>query len=49
MLTVTVQIDAPSGAALIAKEVLAMCLEKVGIVRVVEIREDPPEQLRMDV
>lgn len=44
MLTITVQIDAPPGAAQGAKEVLAMAMERVGITRVIEVREDVPQQ-----
>lgn len=47
MLMMTIIVDAPEGAAQMAKEVLAMSMEVVGIVRVVEIREIPPEQMRI--
>lgn len=44
MLTITLQIDAPDSAAQGAKELLAMAMEPLGIVRVVEVRENVPEQ-----
>lgn len=44
MLTITVQIDAPVGAVQAAKECLAMAMEPVGIARVVEVRENTPQQ-----
>lgn len=47
MLTITVQVDAPLGAAESAKEVLAMALEAVGITRVVEVRESRAEQVSL--
>lgn len=49
MLTITVQVDAPAGAAQTAKEVLAMAMEAVGIVQVVGVQEDEPEQLSIEV
>ena len=45
MLTVVIQVAAPSGAAQGVKEHLAMCLEGFGDTRVVEVREDEPEQM----
>lgn len=47
MLTITVQVDAPLGAAQSVKEVLAMAMEAVGITRVVEIRESQVEQVSL--
>ena len=47
MLTITFQVAAPSGAAQGVKEHLAMCLEGFGDTRVVDIREDEPEQMTM--
>ena len=45
MLTITIQVAAPSGAAQGVKEHLAMCLEQFGDTRVVSITEDEPEQM----
>ena len=39
MLTVVIQVDAPPGQAIGVKEHRAMCLERYGDTRVVEIRE----------
>ena len=47
MLTITIKVDAPAGQAIGIKEHLAMCLEKYGDTRVIEIREECPEQMRM--
>jgi hypothetical protein len=47
MLTITIQVAAPSGAAQGVKEHLAMCLEKFGDTRVVDIREET-DQLMME-
>lgn len=47
MLTITIQVAAPSGAAQGVKEHLAMCLERFGDTRVVSIREDEPEQMKI--
>lgn len=55
MLTVTLQIDAPPGQAIGAKEAIAMRLEPLGAVRVVSVTEDAPgraqggEQLQMEL
>ena len=40
MLTIVIQADAPPGQTIGVKEHLAMCLERYGDTRVVEIRED---------
>ena len=47
MIMISVIVDAPEGSAQMAKEILAMSLEVVGIVRVVEIKEVPPEQMQI--
>lgn len=47
MLTITIQVNTPGWAAQGVKEHLAMCLEKFGDVRVVEVREDEPEQMKL--
>lgn len=44
VLTITLQIDAPEGAAQGVKELIAMDMERLGIARVVSIREEAPEQ-----
>lgn len=49
MLTITIEVDAPAGMAQGVKEHLAMCLEGYGDTRVVSIREDEPEQMKMEV
>ena len=46
MLTIVIQVAAPSGAAQGVKEHLAMCLEGFGDTKVVSITEDEPEQMR---
>ena len=45
MLTIVIQVDAPPGQAIGVKEHLAMCLERYGDTRVVEIRETGAEQM----
>ena len=47
MLTIVIQVDAPPGQAIVVKEHLAMCLERYGDMRVVEIRETGAEQMRI--
>jgi hypothetical protein len=47
MLTITIQVAAPSGAAQGVKEHLAMCLERFGDTKVVSITEDEPEQMKI--
>lgn len=47
MLTITIKVDAPSDQALGIKEHLAMCLERYGDTRVVSIKADQPEQMRI--
>ena len=47
MLTVGIQVDAPPGQAIGVKEHRAMCLERYGDTRVVEIRETGVEQMRI--
>nr|DAQ29293.1 MAG TPA: hypothetical protein [Caudoviricetes sp.] len=47
-MTIVIQVDAPPGQAIGVKEHLAMCLERYGDMRVVEIRETGAEQMRME-
>ncbi len=47
MLIITLEVDAPGGQAIGIKEHLAMCLERFGDTRVVDIKEVFPEQIRM--
>lgn len=47
MLTVVLQVGAPPGQEIGIKEDIAMRLEPIGIVRVVSITEDVPEQLHV--
>ena len=47
MLTGLCRVDAPPGQAIGVKEHLAMCLERYGDTRVVEIRETGAEQMRI--
>lgn len=47
MLTITIEVDAPSGMAQGIKEQLAVLLERWGDVRVVSVEERGPEQMRM--
>lgn len=47
MLTITIQVNAPSGQAIGIKEDIAAYLEKFGDARVVSIVEKLPEQLRI--
>lgn len=49
MLIVTIQVNAPPGAAECVKEVLGMALEQLGDARVVSIKEKLPEQLKLDI
>lgn len=49
MLIVTIQVNAPPGAAECVKEVLGMALEQLGDARVVSVKETVPEQLSMDL
>lgn len=42
MLTFTITVDCPGWMAQGAKEYIAMCLEKFGDTRVIEVREDKP-------
>jgi hypothetical protein len=48
VLTITIQVNAPSGQAIGIKEDIAAYLEKFGDARVVSVVEKLPEQLRMD-
>lgn len=48
MLTITIQVNAPSGQAFGIKEDIATYLEKFGDAKVVSVVEKLPEQLRMD-
>ena len=47
MMTIVIQVDAPPGQAIGLKEHLAMCLERYGDTRGVEIRETGAEQMRI--
>lgn len=48
MLRVTIDVDAPAGQAIAAKEAIAMDLEKYGgQVRVVSVEERSPEQMKL--
>ena len=47
MLTITIEVDAPTGQAIGIKEDLAMYLERFGDAHVVEIREIGPEQMKL--
>lgn len=47
MLIITIKVDAPPGQAIGIKEHLAMLLEPFGDCRVVEVREELPEQMRL--
>lgn len=47
MLTIKIQVDAPSGQAIGIKEDLAMYLERFGDAKVVKITETSPEQMRI--
>lgn len=46
--TITIKVNAPPGQAIGIKEHLAMVLEPFGDCRVVDIREEQPEQMRME-
>lgn len=48
MITVIVEVDAPEGQAIGIKEDLAMYLEQFGDARVVEVRCNGGEQLRLE-
>lgn len=48
MLTITIQVNAPSGQAIGIKEDIATYLEKFGDAKVVSVVEKLPEQLRID-
>lgn len=47
MLMIAIEVDAPPGQSIGVKEHLAMCLERYGDTRVVEIRETGAEQMRI--
>lgn len=47
MLIMIIAVDAPEGSAQGAKESIAMAMEHLDPVRVVEIREIPPEQQKI--
>ena len=49
MLIVTIQVNAPPGAAECVKEVLGMALEQLGDARGDTIKEKQPEQLKLDL
>lgn len=45
MLIITIKVDAPPGRAIGVKESLAMYLEQYGDAKVIEVREELPEQI----
>ena len=47
MLVITIKVDAPPGQAIGVKESLAMYLEQYGDAKVVEVREELPEQIKI--
>lgn len=47
MLTITIEVDAPADRAQAVKEALAMYLERFGDTRVIEIKVERPEQLKI--
>ena len=47
MLYITVEVDAPVGQAVGIKEHLAMLLDPFGDTRVVEVREEIPQQIEI--
>lgn len=47
MLIITVHVDAPGGKAIGIKEDLAMYLEQFGDTKIVSIKEENPEQLKI--
>lgn len=46
-MTIVIRVNAPLGMEQVVKEALAMYCERFGDCRVVEIREDKVEQLKM--
>lgn len=46
MLIVTIEVNAPVIQAHAVKEHLAMCIEKFGDTRVIDIKENPTEQMK---
>ena len=48
MITIVIEVDAPEGQAIGIKEDFAMYLEQFGDARVVEVRSDGGEQLRLE-
>jgi len=44
---IVMRVDAPMHKAMAIKEVLAMEMEKYGDIRVLEIREERPEQMKI--
>lgn len=49
MLTIVVKVDRPAGQAIGVKEQVAMALEYIGDVRVVQVTETYPEQIKFEV
>lgn len=45
MITIVIQVDAPPDSAQAVKETLGMYMERFGDTRVVDIREDVPQQM----
>lgn len=48
MLILTIEADCPAGMQQGTKEAVAQALEQLGHIRVVAVKERPPEQLRME-
>ena len=48
LIIITIEVDVPGGQAIGVKEDIAMYLEQFGDARVVEVRSDEGEQLRLD-
>lgn len=49
MLFITIAVNAPPGQAIGIKEDFAMYLERFGDSKVIDIREELPEQLKLEV
>lgn len=47
MLIITIHVDAPAGQAIGIKEDVACYLQQFGDVRVVDIKEELPEQMKL--
>ena len=49
VLYITIKVDAPTGQAIGIKEDIATYLERFGDAQVVDIREEKPEQMKLEV